>query len=186
MKEYQQILEGRCWIFGDHVSTDDMLPGFAFSRMQEPDVTPKELGAHCMGANRPGWSALVSPGDIILAGKNFGCGSSRPAAVVLQGLGIQGVVAQSVSRIFFRNSINLGFPVLSGFPSLKERFEEGDTVQVNLALGEIKNLRTGEILGGVPVASGSPPDEILKAGGLTEYLYKHYGECFSKPNPNKS
>ena len=117
------ILTGRVWKFGDNISTDLIMP--SFGAMSSPNMDPHEAALFCMRANRPDWAEKVRPGDIVIAGKNFGCGSSRPAAKMLKGLGIQLVVAESVARIFFRNSINLGMAILS-CPGVHDAFEEGE------------------------------------------------------------
>ena len=116
---FQSTLRGRVWIFGDNISTDLLMPGFA--AMSNPDMSPEESARYCMYSNRPGWAEQVRPGDLIVAGKNFGCGSSRPGSKILKTLGIGAVIAESVSRIFFRNSINLGFPIIT-CPGIHDAF----------------------------------------------------------------
>ena len=129
------VYQGRCWKFGDNISTDLIQPA---------DVTwghvrgPERL-KYCMRANRPGWAEQVGQGDILIAGTNFGCGSSRPAARMLRDLGITTVIAESISRLFMRNSVNIGFPALI-CPGITGLVEEGDEVYVNVDTGEVKNL----------------------------------------------
>ena len=96
------IYKGRVWKFGDKISTDLMMPGFAV--LTKPGISDEAAAKFCMIANRPGWAQQVQKGDIIVAGQNFGCGSSRPGQRMLRALGIPVVVAESTSRLFFRNS----------------------------------------------------------------------------------
>ena len=163
------ILTGRVWKFGDNISTDLIMP--SFGAMSSPNMDPHEAALFCMRANRPDWAEKVRPGDIVIAGKNFGCGSSRPAAKMLKGLGIQLVAAESVARIFFRNSINLGMAILS-CPGVHDAFEEGETIEVNMETGEIRSLDTGRTIRGEALPSDSPPAQILRAGGLIPMLEK--------------
>lgn len=161
--------KGRVWKFGDHVSTDLMMPGAAV--LARPGLDEKAAAEHCMSANRPGWAAEVRPGDVLLAGRNFGCGSSRPAQRLLRALGIVVVVAESFSRLFFRNCINTGFPVLI-CRGVTEAFEEKEIAEVNLETGEVRNVTRGTVLVGEALAPGTPPYEILRAGGLRPLLEK--------------
>ena len=161
------IIKGRVWKFGDNISTDLMMPGYATGSNME------EISRFSMRSNRPGWVAQVKPGDIIIAGSNFGCGSSRPAARILKILGIQAVLAESISRLFLRNAINSGLVALP-CRSVYQIFTEGDTAEVNVATGMVKNLVTGVIIKGVPLPEGSPPMEILRAGGIIPLLEKEY------------
>lgn len=170
---FQSTLRGRVWIFGDNISTDLLMPGFA--AMSNPDMSPQESARYCMYSNRPGWAEQVRPGDFIIAGKNFGCGSSRPGSKILKTLGIGAVIAESVSRIFFRNSINLGFPVIT-CPGIHDAFEEGEELEVDLYAGTIRSTASGKIMTGEPLPEGSPPMEILKAGGLLPMLERQSGK----------
>ena len=161
------ILTGRVWKFGDNISTDLIMP--SFGAMSSPNMDPHEAALFCMRANRPDWAEKVRPGDIVIAGKNFGCGSSRPAAKMLKGLGIQLVVAESVARIFFRNSINNGLLLIEQ-PDLHDHVKEGDTITVTVNQDVDHN---GEKY---PIAS--LPDnlvEILNAGGLVKAMQKRNG-----------
>ncbi len=168
--------QGKVWKFGDSISTDLIMPA---------DVTwghvrgPERL-KYCMRANRPGWSDEVREGDIVVGGKNFGCGSSRPAARMLRDLGVSCVVAESVSRLFLRNSVNIGWPALicAGITGL---VDEGDELYVNVDTGEVRNLRTGSALTAEGFPEGSPPYEILRAGGLQPLLRKLLAEQGVQP-----
>lgn len=163
----EAIIEGKVWKFGDNISTDLMMPGFG--AMSSPDMDPREAAKFCMRANRPDWAERVSPGDIIIAGRNFGCGSSRPAAKLLKALGIQLIVAESVARIFFRNSINLGMAVIT-CPGVCDAFAEGEHILVNMETGEIRGMESGRTLLGEALPPESPPAQILRAGGLIPIL----------------
>jgi len=157
---------GRAWRFGDNISTDDIIPGRFFHLRGNI----KELARHTFEDLRPEFSKVVRPGDIIVAGKNFGIGSSREHAVhVLKALGISAIIAKSFSRIFFRNAINIGIPAIIADTS---RIDEGDVLEVYLDEGIIidttKNLKI----------SFKPLPQfivnILEAGGLIKYV-KRYG-----------
>ena len=161
------IIQGRVWKFGDNISTDLIMPGFA--ALSSPDMTPEESARYCMYSNRPGWAEQVRPGDIIIARRNFGCGSSRPGSRILKTLGISLVIAESISRIFFRNSINLGLPVMT-CTGIYDAIREGDEIEVHLSSGKIISKITGQTITGEPLPEGSPPREILAAGGLIPLL----------------
>ena len=129
------ILTGRVWKFGDNISTDLIMP--SFGAMSSPNMDPHEAALFCMRANRPDCAEKVRPGDIVIAGKNFGCGSSREhAPVVLKVKGIKCIVADSFARIFYRNAINIGLPVLEIGKDV-EKIQPGDTIDVDMAKGEI-------------------------------------------------
>ncbi len=164
---FQNVINGKVWKFDDNISTDLIMPGFA--ALSNPDMSPEESSKYCMYSNRPGWADQVSKGDVIVAGKNFGCGSSRPGSKVLKTLGISLVVCESMSRLFFRNSINLGLAVMT-CPGIHEFFEEGDILEADLYTGIIKNLTTGKTITGDPLPGNSPPSEILQAGGIIPML----------------
>jgi 3-isopropylmalate/(R)-2-methylmalate dehydratase small subunit len=159
------ILKGRVHKLGDHINTDDII---AAKYLVSTDT--KELGRHCLESIKPGFISKVNPGDIIVAGKNFGCGSSREhAPLAIKGCGVSGVVAKSFAAIFFRNAINIGLPFLE----LKEvdRINEGDLLEIDLSSGIIKNVTKGQTYKTQPF-----PDflqEIISQGGLINYVQKH-------------
>lgn len=158
----QTKFSGRVWKFGDDVSTDHIIAGRYLGSLD-----PKVLAEHAMENVDPHFSKKVKPGDIVVGGANFGCGSSREQApVALEAAGISCVVANTFARIFYRNSINIGFPVIE-CPGLHERVSEGDTVTVDLAAGHVV-LPSGEAVAFQPY----PPNilEILQAGGLVPKL----------------
>jgi 3-isopropylmalate/(R)-2-methylmalate dehydratase small subunit len=118
-------------------------------------------------ANRPGWSAQVQPGDILVAGRNYGMGSGRPAAQVMKDLGLVCLLAESLNGLFLRNCVNLAFPALE-IPGVHAAFEEGDEAEVDFTAGRIKNRRTGVELLGAPWPESAL--QTLKAGGLEAEL----------------
>lgn len=159
-------IEGKAWKFGDDVDTDVIVPG----KYLIGDVD--EVAAHVMEGTRPGFAELVAEGDIIVAGSNFGTGSSREMAPrALQAAGIRAIVAESFARIFFRNCINLGLAPVECDSAAS--IEEGQTVRVDLERGEVLVVDTGMTHRAVPL-----PDEvgaILEAGGLEGYLRTRLG-----------
>lgn len=161
------IFEGKVWKFGDNMNTDLMMPGQDV--IARPGITDEEAARHCMSAIRPGWTAEVSKGDIIIAGRNWGCGSSRPAARLFKVLGIGVIVADSMTRVFFRNAVNTGLPVLI-CNGVSELFDEGDKAKIDMERGEVTNVTTGKSLTGEALPPDSPPFQILKAGGLMPFM----------------
>lgn len=155
------IKEGRVWIFGDEINTDLIFPHNALR------ASPEEQCRLCMSDNRPGWSSLVSPGDILLAGSNFGTGSSRPGALILRRLGLSCMAASSFNGLFYRNCISYGFPAIA-VKGVTEIFREGDTAIVDFAEGTITNKRTGRSLQGNRLSGEML--EILEAGGIEGLL----------------
>ena len=161
------MLSGKAFKFGDDISTDHICPGRYFHlRSNLP-----ELARHAMEDADPDFACRVSPGDFIVGGKNFGLGSSREhAPVVIKMCGVSAVLARSVARIFFRNAINVGLPVLL---CDTDKIGEGDELEVDLAAGRVRNLSSGDEL-----AVAKFPDVmlgILEAGGLIPYIKKHGG-----------
>ncbi len=164
----ETVRTGRVWKFGDRISTDFMMPGHRV--LANPDLSVEGAAKFCMEANRPGWAENeVKPGDIIVAGINFGCGSSRNGSQSLNALGIAVVLAESVSRIHLRNAVNTGLPTLVA-PGITDFVEEGQQLEVNIVTGEVRNLDTGGTLQAEAWEEGSPPYEILMAGGLDAYM----------------
>lgn len=154
-------ITGRVWKFGDEINTDLIFPHSAFR------ASPDEQCRLCMSDNRPGWSELVQPGDILIAGKNFGTGSSRPGAAVLKRLGLAGMAAESYNGLFYRNCIGYGFAALAA-PGVTALFEEGDTAEIDFDQGTVKNLRTGEVRVGNKLSREMT--EIIAAGGIEGVL----------------
>jgi 3-isopropylmalate/(R)-2-methylmalate dehydratase small subunit len=159
------MITGKVWKYGDHINTDLIIPG---RYLDNYDL--KHLAAHAMEDVDVRFSKEVRPGDIIVAGRNFGCGSSREQApLALKAAGVAAVIAGSVSRIFYRNAINVGLPIIVCLEASRI-FEPGDTAEVDLAQGVLRNPRTGES------ARFNPPPEfllqILQDGGLVPHLRK--------------
>ena len=148
---------------GEHIDTDAIIPApFLVT------TDPAELGKHCMEGLEPGWNKRIQKGDFVVAGRNFGCGSSREhAPVALLGAGISVVIAHSYARIFYRNSFNMGLPLLEIGDDIA-RIQDGDPLEVDIVSGQILNKRTGETIAAQPV----PPfmQWILNAGGLVGYV----------------
>lgn len=170
----ETVRTGKVWKFGDRISTDFMMPGHRV--LANPDLSVEEAAKFCMEANRPGWAENeVEPGDIIVGGINFGCGSSRNGSQSLNALGIAVVLAESVSRIHLRNAVNTGLPTLVA-PGITDFVEEGQRLEVNIVTGMVKNLDTGGTFQADAWEKGSPPYEILMAGGLDSYMRKKLKE----------
>jgi len=153
---------GTVWKYGDNVDTDAIIP----ARYLNVSST-EELAKHCMEDIDSKFAAAVQPGDIIVAGDNFGCGSSREhAPLAIKGAGISCVIAKSFARIFYRNAINIGLPILECTAAV-ENAQKGDTLIVDPTSGTITNSRTGEIYDVKPF----PPFimRIVEAGGLVPY-----------------
>ena len=158
----QTHFSGRVWTFGDDISTDHIIAGKYLGTTDS-----KVFAEHAFEAVDPTWAKNVQPGDFIVAGDNFGCGSSREQApLALKTLGILVILANSFGRIFFRNSINIGFPVVE-CPGLRDRVETGDFIEMDLSKGEVY-LPRGEVMRFKPLPSNVL--EILEAGGLVPKL----------------
>jgi len=155
-------IEGRVWRFGDNIDTDLIIPARFLNTSDE-----KELAKGCFADLRPEFSKEAKKGDIIVAGKNFGCGSSREhAPVSIKACGISLIIAKSFARIFYRNSFNIGLPLLECEDT--ERIEEGDRLRVDLLKGEILNLDKGEKYYAKPIPEFMM--EIIEADGLVNYV----------------
>lgn len=156
----QTTFSGRVWKFGDNINTDDITPS--------PYLTlesPEELAKHVMENLNPEFAKTVQKGDVVVTGKNFGCGSSREHAPnALRAAGVSLVVAKSFARIFFRNAINVGLPVLES-AELSDAVEDGEEIKVNLGKGEIETS-SGNIIKTNPLPENVLG--ILEAGGLVE------------------
>jgi 3-isopropylmalate/(R)-2-methylmalate dehydratase small subunit len=151
--------EGRVWRYGDDINTDVLIPARYLNTSD-----PVELAKHALEDLDANFIKEVQPGDIIVGGKNFGCGSSREhAPIAIKAAGVSCVIAASFARIFFRNSINLGLAILE-CPEAVAQTEQGDVLQVNLTAGTIFNETTGQVYQAKPF-----PEAVLKiiqAGGL--------------------
>lgn len=158
-------LKGRAWVFGDNVDTDQIIPAQYLVTMDN-----SELAEHAFENARPGFAKEARRGDIVVAGRNFGCGSSREHAPrALMGAGVSCVIAESFARIFFRNAINIGLPVIEArLPT-----SEGDVVNVDLTRGTVQN----ETQGKSAEFSAYPPFimMLMEKGGLVPYTKEMLG-----------
>jgi 3-isopropylmalate/(R)-2-methylmalate dehydratase small subunit len=159
---------GRAWKYGDSVDTDVIIPARYLVT-----TDPSELAQHCLEDLDATFSSRVQDGDVVVAGENFGCGSSREhAPVSLKGAGVSAVVASSFARIFFRNAINTGLPIVT-CPEAVAATEDGDVVTVDVATGVVKNETKGLEFQSEPL-----PDfvmDIVKAGGLVDWVRARKG-----------
>jgi 3-isopropylmalate dehydratase small subunit len=159
------IIKGRVWKYGDDVDTDAIIPARYLSMS-----TAGELARHCMEDIDARFAKGVARGDVIVAGENFGCGSSREhAPLAIRGAGVACVVAKSYARIFYRNAINIGLPILECSEAVEE-VEAGDRLTIDLRAGTITNQRTGNTFRIAPF----PPFvmEIIEAGGLVPHTVR--------------
>ncbi len=159
----EKKIKGRVWKFGDDIDTDIIIPGRYLVLTDE-----KELAEHVMEGLDSNFSHNVQKGDIILAGKNFGCGSSREhAPIAIKGAGISAVVAESFARIFYRNAINVGLTLLES-KNISRKISQGDEIEINIKKGILEDLNTGE-----EFEVKNLPEfmlNILNKGGLIPYL----------------
>ncbi|MCL5290945.1 MAG: 3-isopropylmalate dehydratase small subunit [Actinobacteria bacterium] len=161
------LFKGKAWKFGDDISTDHIAPGRLFHlRTNLP-----ELAKHVLEDADPEFASKVQPGDFVVGGRNFGLGSSRehaPRIIKLAGVGA--VLAKSFARIFYRNAINIGLPVLT---CDTDQIDAGDELEVDISRGEVKNLTKG-----ISIKTTALPDvmiKILNDGGIVEHFKKHKG-----------
>jgi len=156
-------MNGRAWKFGNNIDTDLIIPARYLNTSD-----PEELAKYAMQDADPEWVDKMKKGDFIVAGDNFGCGSSREhAPVALKAAGISAVIAKSFARIFYRNAINIGLPILES-PEAAEEINEGDEIEVDLAQGSIKDITNGNSYRSQPFPEFM--QKIIKAGGLINYL----------------
>ena len=157
---------GRIWRVGDNINTDMIIPG-----RYNVTTDRAQLAQHCLCEHRPDFAANVAAGDVLVAGRNFGCGSSREhAAVALKATGIAAVVAPSFARIFYRNAINIGLPVL--IAPTAEGLAEGDPIAIELLTGAISDQARGETIQAQPLPEFV--QRIVDAGGIVP-LVRQYG-----------
>ncbi len=159
------MLKGKVWKYGANVDTDAIIPARYLNLS-----TGEELAWHCMEDLDSAFAQEVQPGDIIVATTNFGCGSSREhAPLAIRGSGVSCVIAETFARIFYRNAINIGLPILE-CPEAVTGTEAGHTLEVELETGTIRNLDTGQVFQAAPYPSFMM--EIISAGGLIEFTRK--------------
>lgn len=163
------IYRGKVWKFGDNIDTDAIIPARYLNT-----IDPEELAAHCMEDADPDFVNKAKKGDIIVAGKNFGCGSSREhAPLAIKSAGISAVIAVSFARIFYRNALNIGLPIFESEEAAL-KIKEGDEIEIDGQKGEIRNLSRGEVYSFIPF----PPfmQELISEGGLMNYVKKRVAD----------
>jgi len=159
------ILKGRIWKFGDNIDTDAIIPARYLNTSD-----PKELAKHVMEDADKDFPSKIKTGDIIAAGTNFGCGSSREhAPIVLKAAGIQAVVAKSFARIFYRNAFNIGLPIFES-DEAAEKITEGNEIEIDADKGIIKNITKNEQYASKPIPTFM--QKLISAGGLIEWTKK--------------
>lgn len=164
------MVKGKAIVFGKNVDTDVIIPARYLSSSD-----PKELALHCMEDIDANFRQKVKLGDIIVAGSNFGCGSSREhAPLAIKASGIACIIAENFARIFYRNAINIGLPILECEEAAKD-IEEGNEIAVDFNSGIIKNITKNKSYTGQPFPEFML--DIIKAEGLINYIVKEAGEC---------
>ena len=157
------IIEGKVWKFRDNIDTDVIIPARYLNTSD-----PTELALHCMEDYDPQFIKKISRGDIIVAGKNFGCGSSREhAPIALKAAGLSCIIAKSFARIFFRNAINIGLPIFES-EEIVDQCSEGELLEIDTVKGTIKNLSTN-----IVYRTNLLPEfiqKVISMGGLREYV----------------
>ncbi|MGB9711710.1 MAG: 3-isopropylmalate dehydratase small subunit [Dissulfurimicrobium sp.] len=156
-------IKGKAWKFGENIDTDVIIPARYLNTSD-----PAELARHCMEDKDPEFARKVRPGDVIVAGKNFGCGSSREhAPIALKAVGVGCVIAPSFARIFYRNAFNMGLPIFESADAA-DAIREGDEVEIDASVGEIKDITTGKTFKFKPI----PPfmQELIADGGLIPHI----------------
>lgn len=157
----RDVIEGRVWTLPDDVDTDQIISGKYLTV-----IDPNELKKHVFEIALPQFAANARPGDIVVAGVNMGCGSSREhAPQALKAIGVGAVVADSFARIYFRNSINVGIPTVEA-PGVRKIFQDGDPARIEMRAGRVQNARTGASVTFPPLPAHLL--ELLEAGGLVE------------------
>ena len=165
-------LRGNAWVYGDNVDTDVIIPARYLTTSD-----PEKLAPHCMEDIDTSFAAAVKPGDIIVGGSNFGCGSSREhAPIAIKAAGVSCVIAGSFARIFFRNAINIGLPILE-CPEATEpgAVSRGDVLEVDLSTGTIENKTNGKTFTAQPVPEFL--QQLFAVGGLVPYVRERLGKA---------
>ncbi|MGB9716288.1 MAG: 3-isopropylmalate dehydratase small subunit [Thermodesulfovibrionales bacterium] len=162
------LIRGKVWKFGNDIDTDVIIPARYLNTSD-----PKELAMHVMEGIDSNFPQKIKNGDIIIAGKNFGCGSSREhAPIAIKASGIQAVIAKSFARIFYRNAFNIGLPIFESSEA-PEKIKENDEIEIDADSGIIRNLTRKEEYKANPIPSFM--QELIKAGGLIEWTRKRLG-----------
>lgn len=158
----ENIKKGKAWKFSNNIDTDVIIPARYLNT-----IDPDELAKHCMEDIDKEFASKIACGDIIVAGENFGCGSSREhAPIAIKAAGISVVIAKSFARIFYRNAINIGLPIME-VQDLPDETEEFDKIEVDLSTGLIKNLTKNKTYQAKPFPESI--QQIINSGGLVEY-----------------
>ncbi len=170
-----QVIRGRAWIFGDSIDTDVIAPS------GDRGDSPEALRKNTMAAFRPEFAEQVKPGDILVAGRNFGCGSHRESAnSILQEVGLGAIVAESVARIFYRISVSIAFPTFAA-PGITSIVKDGDEVEIDYEAGVVRNPATGA---SVPIKRFPPSVEaIFDAGGILPLVAQRLEKEAAAPRP---
>ena len=156
-------MQGKVFKYGDNVDTDVIIPARYCTSFHRDELAP-----HCLEDLDKTFASRVKPGDILVAGRNFGCGSSREnAPLAIQGAGVAAVIAESFARIFYRNSIKVGLPILI-CPEAAKVIQDGETIRIDLAKGEIFSLIDGTVFKAAPFPESIR--KIIEVGGLEEYV----------------
>lgn len=156
-------LEGKVWRYGDNIDTDVIIPARYLNSFD-----PKELASHCMVDIDETFAQNVVEGDIMVGGKNFGCGSSREhAPIAIKASGVPVIVAANFARIFYRNGINIGLPLLE-IGDAVEKIKAGDKLRIDVSAGTVENLTTGDLFKAQPLPGFI--QDIAKSGGLVNYV----------------
>jgi 3-isopropylmalate/(R)-2-methylmalate dehydratase small subunit len=159
------IFKGKAFLFGDDIDTDAIIPARYLNTSD-----PEELKKHCMEDADPEFFSKISAGDIVVAGKNFGCGSSREhAPIAIKASGISCVIASSFARIFFRNSFNMGLPIFESDEASRE-IRQGDIVEVDASSGTIRNISSGKHYKAKPIPGFM--QDLIEDGGLIKHIEK--------------
>lgn len=162
----EKVMKGKAWIFGNNIDTDQIYPGIYVELTEMEDIKKHALS----GSAEPKFADEVQPGDIVVAGTNFGCGSSREhAAMTLKGAGVGAVLAESFGRIFFRNAINLGLPVIV-CPGISKCAQKGDEIRIDIETGEVTDVTRGKVLKTTPFSPYVL--NILESGGIKNMIRK--------------
>jgi 3-isopropylmalate/(R)-2-methylmalate dehydratase small subunit len=164
----EKLIRGRVFVFGANIDTDQIYPG-RYLELTDPEDVVK----HVMEGADPGFAKEFQPGDMIVASTNFGCGSSREhAAVTLKAAGVGAILADSFGRIFYRNAINLGIPLLV-CPHIHDQVKKGDMLKIDLATGLVTNETTGTTAQAQPLSDYVMM--ILESGGIKPLIKSQYG-----------
>ncbi len=166
----QKILTGKAFVYGANIDTDQIYPG-RFLDLTDAD----QVGKHALEGVDPNFVKEVQPGDLIVASTNFGCGSSREhAAVTLKAAGVGAILADSFGRIFYRNAINLGVPLIV-CPGISGIVKRGDELTVDMTTGKVTNVTTGAVAQAQPMSDYVM--NILDSGGIKPLIKKQYGQA---------